>query len=477
MKFFVSLLAVVVLFICSCKKKSIQEILQGDATAQFSVGMQCQNYLLPTPLQLLDSTVIFSNSSHKIGTVNTSELMSYLWNFGDNSSSNTTNPIHKYNKSGNYSIQLIVFLNGQPVDTATQSIGIIIGQKEFKTSMAYNDAIDIAETTDKGALILLQTYDNVLNRSYSLLKIDSVLRQQWIKPLGGINIRLNSIKQLNATEYILSGNLAAGNINQFSISKIDNQGNLIWTKYVSGMQGINTFTSPTADGGFITVGSTTIGGFYNSAVVKLNASGDEMWRNVLSGFPWYTNPDNILEIGNRYIFASHALTANNRVLITQLNSSGTTIREDSIPTNPISSPFTAGILYAGNNFMVYETGTNMVYLLDNSFALQASKEIIQSQITSMQAKDNTFYITASGTQYGTLKSITPIGTENWNRTIDNVIPTSCTGSFIGAKRRCKKVIYTSYNEIIALSDGQNDINNGPSSSTYVVKFAVDGSVK
>jgi PKD repeat protein len=477
MKIYFPLLAVVALFMISCKKESQQDTLQGNATAKFSVGMECQNVLLPSPLQLFDSNLIFRNSSYKIGTVNENEIMSYLWNFGDNLSSNSTNPVHKYNKPGNYTIQLIVFLNGQPVDTATQSITVIIGQKEFKTSMAYNNAIDIAETTDKGALILIQTYDNVLNRSYSLIKVDSVLKQQWIKPLGGNNIRLNSIKQLNTTEYILSGNLVAGNINQFSITKIDNQGNLIWTKYVSGMQGINTFTSQTADGGFITVGSTTIGGYYNSAVVKLNTNGDEMWRNVLTGFPWYTDPDNILEIDNRYIFASRSLTANHRILLTQLNSSGNTIREDSIQTNPSSFGFSAGILTTGNTFIVYETGTNMVYFLDNNFILQESKEVVQSKITSMITVNNTFYLTASLGQYGTLKSITLNGMENWNHTIDNVIPISCTGSFMGANRECKKVLYTSTNEIIALSDGQNDINDGPSSSTYIVKYAADGSVK
>ena len=60
-----------------------------------------------------DSTVVFSGT-----------IQSWLWDFGDGTTSNLQNPIHTYSQPGSYSVQLVVTLNSGCQDDITYSINV-----------------------------------------------------------------------------------------------------------------------------------------------------------------------------------------------------------------------------------------------------------------------------------------------------------------------------------------------------------------
>ncbi|MDQ2721514.1 MAG: PKD domain-containing protein, partial [Bacteroidota bacterium] len=67
------------------------------------------------------ATINFFNSSNGTGTLN------YQWDFGDGTTSTSTNPSHIYNSAGSYSVKLIVFNSIGCTDTLIKSNLITIG--------------------------------------------------------------------------------------------------------------------------------------------------------------------------------------------------------------------------------------------------------------------------------------------------------------------------------------------------------------
>lgn len=59
---------------------------------------------------------------------------SYLWNFGDGSTSTETNPTHTYSESGTYQVSLTAFNNQCADSTISQSIQVIVGPAALFTS-------------------------------------------------------------------------------------------------------------------------------------------------------------------------------------------------------------------------------------------------------------------------------------------------------------------------------------------------------
>lgn len=88
-------------------------------------------------------TVTFSNLSTEIP-----EGYSYLWDFGDNNSSEEVNPIYTYHCCGNYKVSLIVKdQDNQTVGSSTQTI-IVTDLVKTHLSGSIYDLIDIYLPTD-----------------------------------------------------------------------------------------------------------------------------------------------------------------------------------------------------------------------------------------------------------------------------------------------------------------------------------------
>jgi PKD repeat protein len=67
----------------------------------------------------------------------------YLWKFGDGTNSETANPVHKYEKSGNYSVKLIAISEKSCIDSS-EIIKIAIKETKYKVSApnAFTPSLD-----------------------------------------------------------------------------------------------------------------------------------------------------------------------------------------------------------------------------------------------------------------------------------------------------------------------------------------------
>jgi PKD repeat protein len=480
MKKYLLLLSVLAILI-SCKKNGKSTANENKEIARFSIGARC-GVLLPDSLAFADSVLVFYNQSFLNDSTDPAykPSVTFKWNFGDQTGSTDNNPTHKYSLPGTYTTTLYTYLDGRLSDSSTRSRKIVLGLREFKID-AYNLGIDIDQANDNGAIVLFQG-EILLNGqfSYGILLVDSLLNQKWVKQIPGTNntVRLNSIKRIDNSSYILSGNYTSGNINQFCLSKIDNSGSLIWNKYITNLSGTNTFTTPVSDGGLITAGDCTNGALSYGAIVKCDASGNEIWRRTFDTGTVLHGINNILETANGYIFAALSPDPFPKILLTQLDVSGNTIKQSpTTPPYPLSGG-QAGVVYGTNAWFVYATdpgADNYVYFFNNDLSFSGS---IPFQAGSMRGgffEGNNFGFFTSGVQYSEIGQIAGDGTILWQYTIDPNIYLSCTSLLNGASRFCRKAVFSANtNEIWALSDGENKDNG---ESLYLVKLTADGKIK
>ncbi len=86
----------------------------------------------PNVLTLPDSIVVFTNNSQN--------ATSYLWNFGDGTTSTDMNPYHYYGTPGDYTVTLVASNEHCTPDTATVLISVVSGNNE----PAYDDIISVS---------------------------------------------------------------------------------------------------------------------------------------------------------------------------------------------------------------------------------------------------------------------------------------------------------------------------------------------
>jgi PKD repeat protein len=474
-------LILLIFLLAACHKSSTPpgSARKNKDIALFSVGTVC----FTQAGMVVDSTLQFNNQSYLQDTLNLAQLpvLSYEWDFGDHSTSSEISPTHSYSLPGSYTATLITYIDNQPSDTLSKTVQIVMGLREFKIDN-YNYAIDMDEAAEKGALVLYASSSSSGGtRTFGLLRVDSLLRVRWTKPLADENtIRLNSIKRINDNAYILSGNYMSGDISSFYLSEIDSLGNLIWMNEYSNLSGTNYYTLPVSDGGFLTNGSVLVSNADYAAIVKCDANGNELWRKVFDNTPSLVGINNIVELtGGGYTFAAEngAIPYPINLVLTQLDVNGNITNQKSFaPNYPVSSG-NAGLLYNSNAYIVYCTdpgSENYNYLFDNTFSTTGSPSFSEGVIRGGFNDGANFVVYTFNNQYSELNQLLPNGITGWNYTIDPTINLSCTSSLSGVGRACREAIYTTGNEIMVLADGQNISNT---QSLYIVKLTPEGNVK
>jgi len=336
------------------------------------------------------------------------------------------------------------------------------------------------EAPDNCVLLLLSSYNSSLDApSYSLLKLDSLLKPIWNKPIPG-NVRLSSLKKVSNNEYLLSGNFTTGNTDQFAITRITAEGNLIWTKYISNLSGKNVYTIPTSDGGILTIGDTSDVMNPFPVIVKCGNDGAEMWRKSFNtGIGTSIRyPDNIIETSDGYLFAS--TKPNNSwgsVILTKLDFAGNTVQQTETAAGNWGTIFRAGVVNNGQVYMVYAVNSIAWYYFNSNLAFSSSAQTYYSGINHAMSYNGSFYLAEGSHQFAHIFKVSNDGSLTWAKTIGNNIPISCSSIFSGATRYCKKVLCTP-TDIFALSYGQNNATAFNSSSVYIEKLnPSDGSAK
>jgi hypothetical protein len=469
------IIATIVLFY-SCKKDPDEEKEHRKIRADFFFGKACNTLLLNDTVQYIDSIILFKNTS------DTGQLVTYKWDFGDKQISTEKSPAHTFSKPGVYPVTLYTYYNNVPSDTFSRNLWIIIGQQEFKGSLAYTSTVDLDEAPDKEVLVLVMEEQNFGNSNYSLLRVDSLLKKKFLKPIpGGSSVRLKSLKRINATEYIMSGNYQAGNTGQFALSKINANGDLIWQKYITNLPGENTYTLAASDGSLITIGNNTVGGFSHTIVVKCDANGDEIWRKVFDGKQsalHVRSADNIIEIAGGYAFAALQQNVNNTLItMIKLDLNGNVTGQGSAAPGDNSTIFKAGVAFVNNTYMVYGTNARYIYMFTSAPAFIDSRQVAATGINHGIAANGNFYIVEGSHQYASFIQLNPTGVQNWTIGFGNSIPLDCSSVHSGVTRYGRKVLYTNYNEVVGMADGQNNPNNVNGWSVYMVKGLPNGRIR
>ena len=111
----------------------------------------------------------------------------------------------------------------------------------------------------------------------SIVEIDNngntIWSKSYVPPTSTYGIQINSIQQINNTEFVVCGDNQLLNIN--------NLGNINWSKTYGASELL--FSYPTLDGGYI-IGSSpgkinvqSVNGFSETEIIKLNSFGDTLW--------------------------------------------------------------------------------------------------------------------------------------------------------------------------------------------------------
>lgn len=122
-----------------------------------------------------------------------------------------------------------------------------------------------------------------------LLKADSDGNIQWSRVYGGFtNDSYEGVKELSAGGYIVTGytqSFGAGT-HDFVLSKVDANGNLLWTKTFGGPgSDVGGHIITTSDGGFAFLGPSLSFGAGNNDIlfVKTNSAGTMQWAKAYGG--------------------------------------------------------------------------------------------------------------------------------------------------------------------------------------------------
>jgi hypothetical protein len=177
------------------------------------------------------------------------------------------------------------------------SKGESVWRKTFTFSSVGRDYIDfVAETADGGyiaaGISALPLRMNIESGSSQclLIKLSKEGELIWQKTYGesGVN-RILCIQETSDGNYICSGMLNISNEQGrffYQVMKLDSSGDIMWRKSTGGSEGVGVgFVRQTADGGYIVAARSELvsHGDYDYWVVKLDSDGEIKWQKSLGG--------------------------------------------------------------------------------------------------------------------------------------------------------------------------------------------------
>ncbi|QEC68721.1 PKD domain-containing protein [Panacibacter ginsenosidivorans] len=463
-------LFVTVVLLASCKKNSSDLITKNKDIAAFAITEQCSS-VLPAQSAFVDSSLQFINLSHLQDSSEQSYRPkdTYLWDFGDQNGSTEKEPTHKYAKPGVYTVKLYSYLEDHLSDSSTQRLHVVLGNREFRLSVD-TYGVDMEEANNNSYLVLYRKNYGANPYTYGFMLVDSLFNSKWNYDIAGDDntVRLSSMKRIDGNAFILSGNYTPGSTQEFCLSKIDASGKLIWNKYLNNLPGLNTYTTTVSDGGFLTLGTSYTPALKPLAtIVKCDGNGNEIWRKQLDSFAVLNN---IVETTDGYAFAATTSNFSQNTYLCKMDLQGNI-------TNMVlfnfgyyhvyQPPF---IIYNSNEFLV--PTSEYFYYFKNDLSLDFKVKMLLSSGKGGFTAGNNFYVYSS--PESAVGKFSFDGVEEWQLKIDDVIYTSCYSTLLNVDRYCQKAIYTSNNEIIALSYGRNIDDEF---SLYLMKIDPDGTMQ
>lgn len=174
------------------------------------------------------------------------------------------------------------------------SDGDTVWTKLYGTSNGDDMARSVVQTADGGFAIAAETKSTSGAGGIDavLFKIDANGALVWSKAFGGNKDDLgHSVIEMSDESLIMAGqalSYSANSYDEIFLVKVDKNGNLLWSKTLSGGSGeVARSIAKTSDGGFIISGDENSFN-YGVSMVKFNASGDTSWCHTYrAGFSAY----------------------------------------------------------------------------------------------------------------------------------------------------------------------------------------------
>ena len=263
----------------NCKKNEAVDLPTPKAC--FTVKM-----LPPFSTVLQEGTTTLTDSDFYFKNCSTADNgITYLWTFGDGTTSDLQSPQHKYSKRGTYPVRLIVYRNNKPYDSAYQDVSVVLGQQNISIREGSNTTpVDIVQTSNNEFDLL--GYTNL----YFLMRLDSAMKPKSVKyfPKGN---RFSAIQKAENGNYIMTGStlvntdrLSAvlGPLNE--LIKISPEGEVLWSKTLF-TDDIYTDVHMTPDNGFVITGQRVVernGSYtgYKIVVIKTDGMGQVQWQKL-----------------------------------------------------------------------------------------------------------------------------------------------------------------------------------------------------
>ncbi|MFZ2899987.1 MAG: PKD domain-containing protein [Saprospiraceae bacterium] len=260
-------------FYCNLPEVEISNSLENYPVAEFSYNNA--GCFAPCEIEFINES-IYADSVE--------------WNFGDGSSvSNHINPIHLYEKPGEFSVKLTVF-NSQGQDTLSQVLSI--KTNTFITTIGKSSLDDVGysiqQTLDGGYII--SGYSSIGdNLNIYLIKTDNKGDLDWDNnTYGGTKDEVGyCVQQTPEGGYIVSGYTKSFDgflSGQVYLVKTNHLGSKTWDKHPYGggtNAEIGYFLQQTEDGGYLIAGVTgNAGGKTDVYLIKATNQGDLTWKKA-----------------------------------------------------------------------------------------------------------------------------------------------------------------------------------------------------
>jgi PKD repeat protein len=259
----------------ACKKTNTITVQQPTACFTIQVKDLYSSFLQTGSATYIDSNFYFRNCS------DSSEDITYLWDFGDGSTATDKHPVHHYGRRGKYTVTLEVSNNDQAFDTIRQTVTVMSGQQNIGFG-AGNNAFPIAiQETTSGDFLLLGATD--YNTGYFLMQLDSLLVQKNRKNLPA-SYRFASMKATGDGNYIFTGT-TSGFTRDNELVKLGTDGTYIWNR-ISSSDDSYTNVYPAADGGYVVLAAQPVKDTYGNItyytkVKKFDGTGSMQWQQSL----------------------------------------------------------------------------------------------------------------------------------------------------------------------------------------------------
>ena len=133
----------------------------GVNASGFDLNWTCTTPTVPPVAAFSANVTSTCTGVVQFNDLTTNGPLTWLWNFGDGTTSNLQNPIHAYTSNGNFSIMLTVTNNfGNDVDTMTNLITVNMPSAPLTTSVTHCGAASVTLTASGNSV--LNWYDSAI---------------------------------------------------------------------------------------------------------------------------------------------------------------------------------------------------------------------------------------------------------------------------------------------------------------------------